>query len=472
MAISFVCEGCGKDFTVGDELAGKKGKCKQCGHLMLIPHDRDEVGYGLSAAPSSRHPAFPDDDDDDDDAPLPPRPKSSWATRPASDSARLGNRLSDRRREEEEEADDDPWAAYHQENRKKPSKQAFLSPSTNKVVSGILTTLLIVGLIALKVWLRVDRKINRNLQNNQANAAGNRGPGVLGAGTANRTGPIRLPSFPNPGPAQEIQPGVMLHEVKLGPPNPIPSIPGHRGKLWLYLPSGNHQAKSLPCVMITGAGSNLLVGMDLGDGDRAEHLPYVKAGFAVLAFELDGALADMKNATDQQMQQSMMAFLNARAGLVNAHIALEYLLAKVPQVNPSKISVAGHSSAGTLAVLFAENEPRLRACVAFAPALDLPARFGNLTNQLISAGFGELVLGYSPSSNIEKLKHPLYLFHAQDDSNIPIAVNEAIARQFQSRGKDVTFDIVPTGEHYDSMIQEGIPRAINWLNNQGAGPSQ
>ena len=184
----------------------------------------------------------------------------------------------------------------------------------------------------------------------------------------------RLPVFPDPGPGREIEPGIMLHEIRL----PGGNSPGFGGKLWLYLPSG---AQGVPCVLITGAGSNLLVGMDLADGDRPEHLPYVRAGFAVMAFELDGAVANMQQAGDPQILAGAARFLAARAGLVNANVALEYLLAKVPQVDPQRIYVAGHSSAGTLSLLFAEHEPRLKGCVAFAPR-DRPAPSSSGTRQL------------------------------------------------------------------------------------------
>ena len=37
MAISFTCEGCGKQYTVKDELAGKKAQCKKCNAVMKVP---------------------------------------------------------------------------------------------------------------------------------------------------------------------------------------------------------------------------------------------------------------------------------------------------------------------------------------------------------------------------------------------------------------------------------------------------
>ena len=37
MGISFRCPACGKAFSVGDDLAGKKAKCMLCGGMMVVP---------------------------------------------------------------------------------------------------------------------------------------------------------------------------------------------------------------------------------------------------------------------------------------------------------------------------------------------------------------------------------------------------------------------------------------------------
>src|SRR5262249_9090822 len=35
--IAFFCANCGKDFRTDESLAGKKCKCRQCGHIFVIP---------------------------------------------------------------------------------------------------------------------------------------------------------------------------------------------------------------------------------------------------------------------------------------------------------------------------------------------------------------------------------------------------------------------------------------------------
>ena len=60
--------------------------------------------------------------------------------------------------------------------------------------------------------------------------------------------------------------------------------------------------------------------------------------------------------------------MKARFGVSDGLTALDAALAKYPQIDPKRVYVAGHSSAGTLALQLAAAAPdRLKACVAFAP---------------------------------------------------------------------------------------------------------
>ncbi|MDX2038077.1 MAG: hypothetical protein SFX72_15620 [Isosphaeraceae bacterium] len=64
MAIAFACEGCGKAYEVPDTLAGKRGRCKACGHEFRIPAagmtpsdvygmDDDDAPLSRSSSPAS-----------------------------------------------------------------------------------------------------------------------------------------------------------------------------------------------------------------------------------------------------------------------------------------------------------------------------------------------------------------------------------------------------------------------------------
>ncbi|MFN3650985.1 MAG: alpha/beta hydrolase family protein [Armatimonadota bacterium] len=266
----------------------------------------------------------------------------------------------------------------------------------------------------------------------------------------------RPASFPDLGAGRVIAPGVRLHEVRLA-----------RGKggstLWIYLPEEPAAAK-LPCVLIGPAGTRLFHGIGLGEGDRPEHLPYVRAGFAVVAYEIDGPLSD--NASDPELIAAVSAFKAAEGGVANARLALDYVAEKVPAVDPARIYAAGHSSAATLALQVAAREPRVKGCVAFAPCTDLEGRLGpQLIDALSSVvpGYRDFVRQTSPVRNAEHLKQPLYLFHAGDDSVVPPQESIRLAAAVQAKNPNVTLVRVPSGDHYDSMVQQGIPGAIQWL---------
>jgi dienelactone hydrolase len=283
---------------------------------------------------------------------------------------------------------------------------------------------------------------------------------------------VSPPPFPERGLNRTtLEPGITREEVSFGARGGFYNPPGNGGILWIYLPEGQHAPGSLPCILICGAGSTLLEGMSLtdrdadGDGDVPEHLPYVKAGFAVVAYEIDGPGDSDDN------PRAYDAFRQSRAGLVNARNALEYVLAKVPEVNSKQIYSAGHSSAGTMSLLFAEHEPRLAGCIAYAPCTDVPAFIVRIrTLSFTHQGIADFVVQSSPNTHESRLNCPVFLFHAEDDGNVDVEETEEFAARLKQRGRDVTLKIVPTGDHYDSMIDEGIPAAIQWLKTKTNKP--
>lgn len=286
--------------------------------------------------------------------------------------------------------------------------------------------------------------------------------------------------FNDRGAATQLAPGVAVYGIPVGMDGG--SVAGfYRSKYWLYLPEGQHSAKSLPCVLITEAGSNLLTGIDTGNLNvppgHPEHMPYPQAGMAVLAFSLDGALVgNPDHLTYADLLSAHTKFRDSFAGMINARNALEYVLEKVPEVDPSRIFIAGHSSAGTLAILFAQHESRLRGCVAYAPCTDVAARLRPLVGQSSSMplpGVDHFLMRSSPMSHVSSLKCPVMIFHAQDDSNVPVSESTTFANLAKQSGKHVDLVTVPTGDHYQSMIDQGIPTGLQWFEHitQAAAPA-
>jgi dienelactone hydrolase len=275
---------------------------------------------------------------------------------------------------------------------------------------------------------------------------------------------VPLPPFPDRGEPDNSEPGVIWHEIFLGDEGGFYDPPGHGGYMYLYLPEGQHQPKSLPCILHTGAGTTLLQGVELeGEGNPPEYIPYVKAGYAVLLYDMDGPVYDDEDV--EEMREAFQAFKGSRAGLVNARNAIEFLLAKVPEVNPAQIYSSGHSSAATHALLLAEHEPRLAGVIAYAPAVDLPKWFAPRLGvlRLLMPGVVDFVTQSSPSTHVSRLKCPTFLFQAEDDSICDVAETQIFADQLKAQGTDVTFIRVPTGDHYDAMVNEGLPAGVKWL---------
>jgi dienelactone hydrolase len=426
MSISFQCPSCGKGYSAGDEFAGKKAKCKQCGGVFLIP--------ALASAKPTRPPTADRYDLDEESAPLPPRMATG---RPAATA-------------------DAP-------NPKRGSAKKKRSTSDGSRSKGFFAGIGGSGFFVVLIALRLFTLGNRAAQQNGP-------PAVVGATAQVSTQPWTMPALPERGPMREFQPGVTFQEIRIGPGHPAPGLaPAHGMTLYFYLPPGDHEPGSLPCVLIAPAGSICVTGMDLGEGDQKEHMPYVRAGFAVLSYSLDGHIDDPNSGNDAQLRQASLAFLAAKSGLTNAKVALEWLSARVPEVDKERIYAAGHSSAGTVALLLAENEPRIKKCAAFDARSDVEANFGWLQKIAIRQKIPEVdafFTTYNPKTNAGKVGCPVLLFHARDDSVVPVSESESFAAALKGLGKDVTLAIVPTGDHYEPMIRQGIPKAIAWFGNQ------
>jgi len=274
-----------------------------------------------------------------------------------------------------------------------------------------------------------------------------------------------LETFPPLGAARRVERGVVVHQVSLAHGE-------NAGRIWIYLPE-KLPATPIPAVFIAPAGVPPIIGngfgTDLDTQKHPEHLPYVHAGFAVVAYDADGELANPDDVTYEQVAAAATAFKNAGAGMLNARHAIDYVLRMVPAVDPKRLYSAGHSSAGRMSLLLAESDPRIAACVAYAPVTDTERRVQQnaadagryLESNL--AGFREFLKETSPVEQIGKLRCPTFVFHAEDDSVIAIAESEAFVAALQKTNPHVTFVRGTHGDHHDSMIEEGVPQAIRWL---------
>ncbi len=251
--------------------------------------------------------------------------------------------------------------------------------------------------------------------------------------------------------------------------------PGQTMQFRVYLPATQSPPKSIPCVLLAPAGTNLLHGNLLDADDyHDEALPYCEAGMAVVCFSIDGPMSVDESAGERQymlaLAEAFKQFNAAQAGVVNARNALEFALTKLPQVDPNKIFIAGHSSAATLALLTAAQESRLKGAIAFAPVTDLNLRLEGITDEpavaRVMPGIREYLRDGSPINHVDHFKCRLFVFHAHDDSNEPFAHTKRFIDRLSEKSTNFDFEIVNFGDHYDSMIQNGIPKAVAWIQRQ------
>jgi acetyl esterase/lipase len=265
-------------------------------------------------------------------------------------------------------------------------------------------------------------------------------------------------TFPALGSPKQLEKGVDFYEVAL-------KRAGQPMRVWVYVPE-HTPGQKLPCVLVGPAGSPLILGMDLTEGDRAEHLPYVRAGYVVVSYEIDGRLPNRNKATQREIIVAATTFKAAKAGVLNARTALDFALEKVPEIDSHHLYSAGHSSAATLSLLVASSDPRIKGCAAFAPVTDVEGRIGRRAILELSVsipGYDEFMKASSPMTQTEALKCPVFLFHARDDTSVPFSESVRFAEALKQTNSRVTFAEVAEGDHYDSMIKEGIPRAIEWF---------
>jgi cephalosporin-C deacetylase-like acetyl esterase len=245
------------------------------------------------------------------------------------------------------------------------------------------------------------------------------------------------------------------------------------GRIWVYLPGKNSGEASIPCVIVPPAGSRLFHGIRLTEGDRAEHLPYANRGFAVVSFDISGEVDDIENI--ELTREAISRFIAADCGVLDARRALEVAIKQFPEIDRSRVFIAGHSSAGTLALQIAASDPTIRGCVALAPIGDLRERFGSAGMKLleeVSPGCSSKLVSNSPILLVEKIRCPVFLFHALDDENVAAPTVYRLKEAFESSGTSVEYLGAKSGGHYNSMIESGLPAAVNWLSSLDQEPKE
>jgi dipeptidyl aminopeptidase/acylaminoacyl peptidase len=78
-------------------------------------------------------------------------------------------------------------------------------------------------------------------------------------------------------------------------------------------------------------------------------------------------------------------------------------------------------------------------------------------------GLVDFLCQSSPTTHAANIKCPVFLFSAEDDDTVEIKTTRDFERLLKKHNNDVTLQTVPSGGHYDPMIEQGIPAGIAWI---------
>ena len=203
MPIAFSCSGCKKKYEVGDQLAGKMGRCKQCGNQFRIPVPRT-----LAAPPAPKAPPTSDLLDDFDEEDTFPEDDDLMGAEPEEDAA----------------ASFGPRASAETPKKKQKKKKSSRAGATGGLANLPLPQMILGGggtLLVLFLMLVVVPSM-RNVEN-EADAAADPAGQV---GEANPAVHVPAPAVADAAPPANA-PGAVPNPVAEGPgpgqaPIPVP----------------------------------------------------------------------------------------------------------------------------------------------------------------------------------------------------------------------------------------------------------
>jgi dipeptidyl aminopeptidase/acylaminoacyl peptidase len=289
--------------------------------------------------------------------------------------------------------------------------------------------------------------------------------------SAEATEPFKVDSIPAPPmpelgdwkPLDDLA-GAKLYHIQWGPEQmTIPSKPGVGGEMYVLLPPGDHDLGSIPCILVAPAGTNLLTGANTGPFFES-HVPYLKAGFAIMDYELDGS-------PDYETQEgdATRAFIDSQAGLVNSRNVIDFVLQKMPMVNSKQIFAVGHSSGGTHVLLLGEHDTRLAGVVAYAAVSNVPRRLPPFVAKMLGNDdrrLGDFLVQSSPHTHASRMNCPVLLCHAEDDSNVPVSDSREMHGLLVKASKEAELLITRDGDHYTEMLEQCVPKGIQWMKQR------
>ncbi len=420
------CPSCGKSFQVPGASIGKRGRCNGCGNVftLAVPENDDlpdlaDLDEPVMQAPAHLRP---------DAAQSPSAVAVSRPSPPSSQDAR------------------------------KPFN--WSETSLIYKIGGIAFVVLLVGaLVAVKFYF------GRPYSNRKLGEAIDRA--FIKPDETPAPPPVSAPP-PPPKPAVLAAPPTLKFQTRATYVEGIATVPSRQAKrtnVRLFLPPGTHADASLPCVFVAPAGSNLLTGVAFDESEHLDYLPLLARGVAVCLYTLDGTPPSKLSSANERANEmllglSMTAYAESDGGLKNLADAIDAVLASAKSIDPNRLGAAGHSSSGTIALMAAAKEPRIKAVAAFAPAIDLPERFKEHLDAF-DGRTNKFLFSFSPS-RIETLPASVFVYQCEDDDNTPADDAKAFAAR---HGPKVTLQLAAAGGHVGAFTS-GTTSGFDFLARQ------
>ena len=196
----------------------------------------------------------------------------------------------------------------------------------------------------------------------------------------------------------------------------------HVSRFLVFLPTKPAKAK-LPCVFVAPSATAPLYGQTIDEENvvYSHYINYAIAGYAVIAYDIDGYIdqIDRINETslvtqpDKLVINSLKAYKASDAGVLNAKLAIDYAVARLPQIDPDAMYTAGAGAGGTTSLMVAATDKRIKAAIAYSPITDVSKQYGSLVETISKAvpGYKDFIDRSSPHRNIEKMNKPIFIFH-------------------------------------------------------------
>mgnify|MGYP002854412865 CR=1 FL=1 len=262
--------------------------------------------------------------------------------------------------------------------------------------------------------------------------------------------------------------GVTFQEFRATRPGSTPQ------RIWFYLPDPLLEG-ALPLVIVPPAGDRLFAASVLGHRSQPEHFPYARAGYAVVAFSVEGEPDpsipnfEGKGPSSKALLEASGRYRNGEGGVNSGRAALNFALSRL-NIDRNRIFAAGHSSAGKIVLMMAATDTRIRAVAAYAPVVDV---LGYLKPRVVDllerkpSGYRPFLKWSSPTSHLSDITVPTLLFYTRDDAATSFSETEQFAEALSKTNPNVKFIAMDNGHHYKAMIRHGIPAGLEWFGDVG-----